>query len=255
MALPWREQMADLPITRPSTVVGYANGEIHSSVLVQVDPNRARLIEPVARAYLAMKGQALEDGVTLNVTSAADGYRSYAVQETTFRIRYMDTGIDSNRPRPTSDSKAWNFTWWDKRDGYADAAVPGRSNHGWACAVDIANAGNPSRLAWLELYAARYGFLWENPTENWHLTYVMGDEIPEALRSDEEDDDVKYLHVICAGRPEAIVALDGAGATFVGLASPEDRNALVSAYAAASMTVTEDQYDELVRVARAGEVA
>lgn len=213
----WLDQITPLPITRPSTVHGYANGELPPAVLVEIDVNKAKLIQPVAAAYKAMKGAAAADGIELRPTSAADGYRSYIQQATTFRFRYVDTGEDGRLPRPTNDAKRWNgdvagqpATWWDKRDDKADAAVPGTSNHGWACAVDIANAGVPARLAWLEQHARSFGFMWENPRENWHLTYVEGDNVPPALRPPpEEDDAVKFRILVIEDGGGAAILLNG----------------------------------------------
>lgn len=217
----WLEQITPLPITRPSTVHGYANGDIPASVLVKVDDNGARLIEPVAHAWMAMKAAAAGDAVHLGVSSVADAYRSYRIQASTFRARYTDTGIPVYEPRPAAGAKRWNgdenrpATWWTKNPGVADAAVPGTSNHGWACAVDVASAGVPGRLAWLEQHAWSYGFQWENRTENWHLTYVAADVIPPALRLPppdppiEEPDDMPLRILILQDAQGAAVLLDG----------------------------------------------
>jgi hypothetical protein len=100
---------------------------------------------------------------------------------TAFQIRYRRTTVPDTAPRPTSDAKRWQGFWWDKIDGFADSATPGTSNHGWGCAVDIANATQTAKLAWLESNAAWHGFLWENRTEAWHLTYVYADRTPPSL--------------------------------------------------------------------------
>lgn len=208
----WYDQITKLPIKRPSSTAPFSNGEIPLSVLVEVEEwgqpdavkDGPKLIEPVAKAWLAMKNHAWNDGIIINVSSPADAYRTYAQQVTTFRFRYVDTGIPTTEPRPTSDSKRWDgdenrpATWWDKHNNVADAAVPGTSNHGWACAVDVASAGVPARLAWLEAWARHYGFMWENRTENWHLTYVEGDALPPAFQPvnppiPSEDDEMRII--------------------------------------------------------------
>ena len=68
---------------------------------------------------------------------------------------------------------------------------------------------------------------------------------------------MKYLHLvqITPGQPEAIVALDGSGATFVALASPSDAITLIDRYQAVRTEVTAAQYAEFLRVARAGDLA
>jgi hypothetical protein len=165
----------------PSVTSGHSNGQLPDNLLVAVDPNGARLLEVVAKAYNTMKWNAAVDGIELRPSSGGDGYRSYDRQVTAFQIRYRRTTVPATSPRPTSDAKRWQGVWWDKVDGFADSATPGTSNHGWGCAVDIANAGSTARLQWLEGNAAWHGFLWENPTENWHLTYVYADKAPPAL--------------------------------------------------------------------------
>jgi hypothetical protein len=178
----WRDQIVNLATLKlPSAVRGQENGRLHDGLLVAVDPNGARLLEVVAKAYNVMKWNAAVDGIELRPTSAGDGYRSYDRQVTAFQIRYRRTTVPATDPRPTSDAKRWQGVWWDKIDGFADSATPGTSNHGWGCAVDIANATQTAKLAWLESNAAWHGFLWENRTEAWHLTYVYADKAPPAL--------------------------------------------------------------------------
>jgi hypothetical protein len=179
----WRDQIVNLStLELPSAVRGQDNGKLPDHLLVVVDPNGARLLEPVARAYNMMKWNAAVDGIELRPTSRTDAYRTYDQQVTSFQIRYRRTNVSATDPRPTSDAKKWQGVWWDKLDNFATSATPGTSNHGWACAVDIANASATARLSWLENNAAWHGFLWEEPSEPWHLTYVYADATPPSLQ-------------------------------------------------------------------------
>lgn len=74
--------------------------------------------------------------------------------------------------------------------------------HQWLCreqatitggiAIDIANASGP-RLAWLAANATKFGFSWEVlPSEPWHLRYVAGDDVPEAVKAWKANRDVVH---------------------------------------------------------------
>lgn len=183
----WLDQIVRNPsqIPKPLGLTNQFNGQL-TVPLVQVDANGAVLYGPAARDYLAMERHANSVGVALGVSSAGDGYRTLARQETSWRIRYRRTNTPDSRPAPVLPSglirpKRCRGWWWGKISGMADSACPGSSNHGWGLAVDIYNAGG-AKLAWLEDWAQQYGFMWENSTEAWHLTYVMGDVLPPYLR-------------------------------------------------------------------------
>jgi LAS superfamily LD-carboxypeptidase LdcB len=70
---------------------------------------------------------------------------------------------------------------WYLKKGMAPMAVPGTSNHNWGIAIDIANASG-KRLDWLLANADKFGFSWELQSEPWHLRYVCGDAVPEAVK-------------------------------------------------------------------------
>jgi peptidoglycan hydrolase-like protein with peptidoglycan-binding domain len=70
------------------------------------------------------------------------------------------------------------------------AATPGTSNHGLGLAIDLAWYDSSQILGitarmdvfnWLLLNAFRYGFSWETQSEPWHIRYVAGDSIPQAV--------------------------------------------------------------------------
>src|SRR5436305_169380 len=50
------------------------------------------------------------------------------------------------------------------------AARPGHSTHGQGLSADI-DVSDPRTLAWLRKHAARFGFVADVPSENWHWTY------------------------------------------------------------------------------------
>ena len=176
-------------VTIPRDLAGQSNGRLHESLLVVVGfPQRptARLHSLADRAWKALSQEVFECFTeTLTVTSTPDAYRSYAMQEQTFRLRYTTTVLEG---RPW---KIWNGVRWYQRPGTAMAAVPGTSNHGLGLAVDACiwrnNAihsitDNQTMFKWLLDNAWRYGFSWEFDNEEpWHIRYFAGDLVPAAV--------------------------------------------------------------------------
>lgn len=195
------------PIRRSALLDGYENGRLPESILIDT-PGLAggavvTLIEPAARAWRALTDVAGHRGHILKTSGPYLSYRPYAEQRRIFLDRY--------RPYPiagSTDRKWWDGRWWWKRHGVASAAPPGRSNHGWAGAVDGREATgpfDPATMSWLLAVAGRFGWSWELESEPWHLVYFAGDAIPRAVLEWEaahqpspdpdppEDDDVKHL--------------------------------------------------------------
>lgn len=158
----------DLDLLTP--IMAMVNGE---STLV------GRLLPNPARAWNAMVAAAAVDGIELRPTSMADTFRSYAIQETIFRQRYSTSEVAG-----FLGTKRWNGQVWYQRPHTAMAAVPGTSNHGWANAVDVANASG-ARLMWMVRWAETFGWSWETQSEPWHLRYVAGDQLPAAVLAHE----------------------------------------------------------------------
>jgi len=185
--------MTALPIVqvvRPSDLLGVTNGQLDPSLLVTIGP-RGQLHHLAARAWRALVAAATADGVPLTY-SYGGTYRTLADQATLFRQRYT---LNLLVGRPT---KLWNGQLWYQLPNTAMAAVPGTSNHGLGLAVDTATDSDWSdglgpddavsiapHLGWLAANAPRFGWSWEN-TEIWHIRYVVGDRIPDAVAAFEK---------------------------------------------------------------------
>ena len=163
-----------VPVVYPTAINGLNNGLIDQDCLHEIDGGVGKLLAPAHRAWNAMKAAALADGIVLQPTSSADCYRSYDVQVRTFEARY------TTQPLPGRPTRTWDgVTYW-QQPGTAAAAVPGTSNHGWGLAVDVANASG-DLLDWLAENCRRYGWSHELQSEPWHVRYVDGDRIPQAV--------------------------------------------------------------------------
>ena len=64
-------------------------------------------------------------------------------------------------------------------------AEPGTSNHGWAVTVDL-HWSKSSSIQWFHANCAKYGFKFDVPSENWHMTYQPGDIRPAVLEAEKE---------------------------------------------------------------------
>lgn len=192
--------MSHLPIrsvVRPAVLADRVNGRLPDSILVNT-PGLAggpvvRLVEPAARAWRALQAAASAAGHTLKATSLYDSYRPYDVQVSTFLRRHQTDPIAGVTPR------WWQGVAYYLKPGYAPAAVPGTSNHGWGLAIDVGeerdgDTGTESidagTLAWLVEHELDYGFSHELEVEPWHVRYFRGDDIPTAVLSYEEDNDM-----------------------------------------------------------------
>ena len=168
------ERRKPLPVSKaaiPSWVKDHGNGEIPVGRMIKVAPiGSGYLVPEAAAAWRNLQNAAAAAGFTLTMTGA---YRTYVGQKTLFQDRYVasDTG---------RSSKVWNNTRYWLKQGMAMAAVPGKSNHGWGCAVDAAlggygkaatSVGEPF-LSWAVERAGRYGWSWEVQSEPWHLRLV-----------------------------------------------------------------------------------
>lgn len=139
---------------------GYPNGQIPTAAMAPVYSRGGTFwLEPSAQMWwnlLAAEYQRVW-GVPLDIT---DAYRSLAEQQ-----YYWD---------------AYQAGWGNV------AAKPGKSNHGWAMAVDIytpAFGGSTSdpRHQWLQVWAPKYGWTWTTgkaSMESWHWEFAVAPTAP-----------------------------------------------------------------------------
>jgi LAS superfamily LD-carboxypeptidase LdcB len=123
--------------THPVHVV---NGRIPPSQLTPVGDGQ-RMAKVAGARFRKMDAAANAAGIDLKVRS---GYRTYAEQAVLY-----DRYIHGRGPL---------------------AARPGHSTHGLGLSADI-DVSDPRTLAWLRKHAARFGFVPDVPSENWHWTY------------------------------------------------------------------------------------
>lgn len=149
-----------------------ANGQIDPGTLTPVRSQPyLRLTAATEAAFAALRAAVYAAyGWWLTLT---DAYRDYATQERIFRERYTTTYLPG-RPR-----KFWLGRWWYLKQGYATAAVPGTSNHGWGTTVDAANLGGFGGEKYHQLAAVAPYYGWSNAEgaaigEAWHWNHVGG---------------------------------------------------------------------------------
>jgi len=166
-------------VTLCSHLKGVKPGELGPELLRGIE-GKGKLHHCAADAYEAMDAAANAEGIDLSPTSQADTYRSLAVQEYGFFQRHTDK---PNKKLLKQKPRIYKGKAWYLKKGYAPMAVPGSSNHNLGIAIDIANASG-KRLEWLTKHATRFGFSWEftSGAEPWHIRYVAGDDVPEAVK-------------------------------------------------------------------------
>lgn len=153
------------------------NGQLDDVLLTSM-PNQpgARLTIEAARSWGRLIAEVREvHGWTPTITSVADAYRSYEIQERIFLQRYTqtyNTGINYSPPR----TKYWNGRVWYLRKGLATAATPGTSNHGLGVACDVTGLGGFTSLRYREFKPIANKHGWDNIEgtsigEPWHWVY------------------------------------------------------------------------------------
>lgn len=150
--------------------MAYSNGRIDTSTLTPVASQPSlRLRSGVAAAWAALRAAVLATyGWVVTLT---DAYRDYATQERIFRQRYTTTYL------PGRPSKMWLGKRWYLKRGYAAAATPGTSNHGFGITVDVANLGGFSGTKYRQFAALAVPAGWSNAEgasigEPWHWNFT-----------------------------------------------------------------------------------
>ena len=133
-----------------------------------------------ADAWEAMEAAAKLEGIDLAPTSVGDMFRSIAQQKAGFMQRYQTDEIAN------ASTRTYNGVKYYLKPKNAPLAAPNDdaktcSKHMLGVAVDVASS-NGKRLDWMFNNVAKFGWSWEVvPDEPWHLRYVAGDNIPEAV--------------------------------------------------------------------------
>lgn len=187
------------PVTLPRTLVGMENGSLPSSVLVTItldDADDVVVEKTAARAFKAMFAAARAALGGLRVREVG-GYRDFKGQKDMFEDRMESVPYEVYLTTPSTHRRRWpealqyghKYVYFRRVRGAA-CAVPRRSNHGWALAIDIAEnldadytaEGISARFVnWLIANAHRFGISAELQDEPWHWRYVAGDNIPQAV--------------------------------------------------------------------------
>ena len=147
------------------------NGQLPASDLAYIPGTSERVLASLLAQTVALRAAfAHRFGRALTVT---DAYRTLAEQVAIFLARYTTSYAASAK----IDRRVWNGRTWWRKPGFASAATPGTSVHGWARAIDFGSGvnilGSPEQK-WMVANAPRFGWYW--PTlyrsapylEPWH---------------------------------------------------------------------------------------
>lgn len=145
------------------------NGKIPSSELVKLS-TPGYLTADAAKSFERLL---LRTGTT-GTENANEAYRSYEEQAHIFQQNYTRT-YTQYEPGHT-DRRVWNGVSWYRKKGYASAAVPGTSFHGFGIAVDFQNLGGYGTSTWNAFAAIAIQHGWTNVegktvNEPWHWLY------------------------------------------------------------------------------------
>lgn len=184
-----------IPVVLPADLAGVENGKLVPCQLKSVyfaGVGHLSLHPLAARSWDAMAAACF--GATGEKLTTEGTYRPYEAQERVFRERYTDTYLPVRNV--LTSQRQWQGKTWYLRRSKAPVAAPGRSNHGWGLAVDLAVFKGGKRLSvtsvgpvwdWLVGNAVSFGFSWEGARPNqagwepWHLRLVTGDNVPKRV--------------------------------------------------------------------------
>lgn len=214
------------PVVLPTSLRGIENGKLPPELLAEIGVPGALMEKTAARAFRAMLAEMRKGGFN---PRQVGHYRTYQQQVNLFLSRYRETNYNEYSGFPSQHRKMWDdaikqgyrSVYWVKKQNAngswpATAASPGKSNHGFGLALDLAEeydsdtAPDPIRsqwVTWLVNNAWRYGISAELQSEPWHWRYVAGDKIPQAVKDFEagvvkpEDQSVPVLVFAYPGTP------------------------------------------------------
>lgn len=151
----------------------YKNGQLPASVLATIPGTSRQVRADLVGAVAALRAAfAAHFGKPLTVT---DAYRPLSEQQRIFSQRYV---VQAAGGGYYGDVRYYDGLRWVRLRGYASAATPGTSNHGWAQAIDFGSGVNTSLTSdehlWMRANAPRFG--WNHPAwarrspfiEPWH---------------------------------------------------------------------------------------
>lgn len=168
--------------------MAFSNGLIPDSALATIARN-ARLLPGPAKSFTWICDEVERRyGWRPRPTGPLDAYRpksgNYYAQTETFLRRYT---LAASGVGPFGDVRYWNGLRYVRTNG-APAAVPGTSNHGWACAADVADllSFTSARYRQFAEVAAEAG--WSNAEgrsigEFWHWVDVTSVQLVKAGHS------------------------------------------------------------------------
>lgn len=163
-------------------VATWPNGAIPLDVLNPVPAKigtTAWLLPGPAESFLRCVERAAARGITLQVVSAGDGFRSLGRQITVFLERYEARTTGSG---PYNDVRYWDRYGTGVKIRYVRmrgpaAAIPGTSNHGRGVTVDVADIGGFTGATYRALAPILTAEGWSNSEgasigEPWHWNYM-----------------------------------------------------------------------------------
>ncbi len=152
-----------------------ANGLIPDASLASI-PGGGRLLVAVAAGWAQLCAEVHRlYGWTPTPTGPLDAYRPLATQRAIFLARYQTSYAEYAKGEV--DRRVWNGVSYWRKPGQAAAAVPGTSNHGLGCAVDVTGLSGFDGLRYHQLAAVAARFGWTNTEgrgidEPWHWVDV-----------------------------------------------------------------------------------
>lgn len=183
-------------VTVPTFLVGAPNGELPSEWLRSWDED-GKMFLPVSYAFQALYLGAVGVGITVSHRRAdsTGRFRTLQRQYEMLHERYVPYYISGARdtnyvPAHYFQGKYYAAAMWYLKPGNAMAATPGKSNHGYGLADDMAsdvNADNvpeglnDTLLMWLRDNSVAYGIGLETRSERWHWHWIGGDTLSQRV--------------------------------------------------------------------------
>jgi hypothetical protein len=187
------KKVAGLPIAKlvlPKDLKNCSNGKLPAKLLRNIAPS-GRMHHLAATSWSILQELGAQEG--LDLVHVGD-YRPFEQQLSLFQSR-MKPFPDVKKS--TQVVRTFNGKKWYLHNG-APVATPGTSNHGWGLAIDAAlklkgkkggvvsittkpKVARRTGLQFLLDVAPSLGWSWELQSEPWHIRYVAGNKVPQAV--------------------------------------------------------------------------